>query len=130
MANSNLALYWSVVTALFAFAFMYSWFVAILVRSALANTFVWFFLGLTFYTGANAFIRSGQTMFDPRDIVVAQRALLIIIALDAVIMVIQLGKLYNGAVTERLPLRKQARMIADAVLSKPEGDEREAGTCS
>ena len=121
--SAHLAIYWSIVTALFAFAFLYAWLIAVMVRTILANTIAWLLMGFTAYMAGNVIIRSPIDILAAHDIVVIQRALLLVIALDAVVMVIQLGKHYNGYAPNNTPLIEQIRSLRDALQGKEITDE-------
>jgi hypothetical protein len=115
MADSRLYMFWLLVTGMFVFAMVYSWFVAVIVRKALPSELAWIFLGLSFYTGINAFIRSGQTVMDLETLIVVQRGVIFVVAASSCVAVVMLGIQYNGAVSSQLPLRQQVAMLGKAL---------------
>jgi len=121
MADEKLYFFWAMVTALFVFSMVYSWFIAIIVRKALPGELAWVFLGLAFVTGSSAFIRSGQQVIDPHTVMIVSRALFLMVAISSCVAVVMLGIQYNGAVTSRLPLRQQWEMLTRAFQPEPKG---------
>jgi len=128
LASDRLYFFWTVVTALLVFAMIYSWFIAIIVRRPVPGTLAACLSGLAFITGSNAFIRSGETAFDVSGIVTFQRGMWFIVGVGLCVLVVQLGISYNGAVSERLPLRKQWKILTSSFV---QGDRKnETGTSS
>lgn len=121
MADKNLYLFWVLITALFVFAMVYTWFIAIIVRKELAGTLTWMLAGLVFITGVNAFIRSEQSLVTVESLVIVQRGIWLMTALTACSMAVQLGIQYNGKVSERIPLKRQWRMLRSGILQKSKG---------
>ena len=121
MADDKLYLFWLLVTALFIFAMVYSWFIAIIVRKALPGELAWVFMGLAFIAGSCAFIRSGQQVIDPRTVMAVSRAMFLMVAVSSCVAVVMLGIQYNGAVSSRLPLRQQWEMLTRAFSPQREG---------
>ncbi len=125
MADDKLYLFWALVTALFIFATVYSWFIAIIVRKALPGELAWVFIGLAFIAGSNAFIRSGQQVIDPHVMIAVSRAMFLMVAVSSCVAVVMLGIQYNGAVTSRLPLRQEFGVLIRAFRSGQEvSDEK------
>ena len=111
MADKNLYLFWVVITALFVFAMVYSWFIAVIVRSACAGTLTWLLAGIVFITGSNAAIRAGQSLVINEALVIVQRSVWLMTALTACALVVQVGRFYNGALSSRLSLRQQVKTL-------------------
>ncbi len=120
MADDRLYVFWLSVTALFVFAMVYSWFIAVIVRKALPGELAWVFLGLAFITGSNAFIRAGEQVVDPRTVVLISRAMYLMVAVSSCVAAVMLGKGYNGAVSSRLPLRQQMELLKQAFQTEQE----------
>ena len=118
MANQMLHYFWLITTAFFVFAAVYSWFVAIIVRRALPGEMVWVNTGLAFITGTNAFIRSGQQVMSDEHLVILERAMWIQVAISMIVAVIVMGAQYNGAVSSRIPLSQQWRMLHRGLRSQ------------
>jgi len=108
MEDTVLYAFWLLVTALFTFAAVYVWIVYWLVREPLPGEMVWLFLGMAFVFGCNAFIRSGQVWVDPEHMQVLSRAASFVSGINAVVTVVLLAQSYNGRVSNRMSLRRQA----------------------
>ena len=115
MADTRLYLFWVLITALFVFAMVYSWFIAVIVRKELAGSLTWMMAGLVFITGINALIRSGQTLITVEALVIFQRSVWLMTALTACALVVQVGRSYNGALSSRLSLRQQVKTLLRAL---------------
>jgi hypothetical protein len=120
MADALLHYFWIMVTALFIFSAAYCWFVAIIVRRSLPGEMVWIFMGLAWITGSNAFIRSGEMIIDPATVQIVSRAMFFMVGISSCVAAVQLGKQYNGDVSERIPLTRQWRMLRRGVMNKSE----------
>ncbi len=121
MADDKLYLFWSLIAALFIFAMVYSWFIAVIVRKMLPGELAWVFMGLAFIAGSNAFIRSGQQVIDPHSVMLVSRAMFFMVAVSSCVSVVVLGIQYNGAVSSRLPLRQQVETLMRAFLPQGKG---------
>lgn len=118
MYDPMLYYFWMLITALFVFSAIYSWFIAIIVRRTFPGEVVWINMGLAFITATNAFIRGGQQIIDPHAIVSAQRAMWFMVGVSMVVAVVMLGRQYNGEFSKHLPLSQQWRLLKRGIKHK------------
>jgi len=125
MEDRFLYAFWLALTALFVFSTVYAWFIAIIVRRALPGELAWVFVGMAFITGSYAFVRSGEQVVDPAIVMAVVRAAFVAVAISSCVAVVMLGIQYNGAVSNRLPLRDQLGMLTRAFQPKREESDDE-----
>lgn len=118
MADSMLYYFWLVVTSLFVFSGVYSWFVAIVVRKALPGELAWVYFGLAWITGGNAFVRSGQQVIDQHVIMGISRSMWLLVGISSVAAAIMLGVQYNGEFSKHVPLSQQWSMLKRSILRR------------
>lgn len=124
MADTELYIFWAIVSALFVFAAVYIWFVARITGDSLPGEMIWLFAGLAFITGINAFIRSGQTFFEPRTLIVISRAAWFVTGINSIITVVMVANRYNGEVSEHLSFKRQARRLWRDVIDGDDAKQR------